>query len=147
MLSDSDLDELERLAEAATPGEWRAQETNVGIMCRPRLGHIHPTLSCFIVGIAPDNARAIAATHNALPSLIAALRAERARSDRLAKLLGEARLLIRHCAIPAGEVADDPTPDEWWTRGGVERAAKKLVADIDAALSGLAEKEVGDGNG
>ena len=66
----SDLDELERLHAAATPGKWEVSADD-GIIATSGL-----SLPASVWGKA-RNMFAIAATHNALPGLLAELRALR----------------------------------------------------------------------
>lgn len=76
-ITEEQLAELERLAAAATSGTWKAELGNVGTMCKPRHGRITPTFAAHIVGIAPANAEYVAAAANAVPTLVAEVRALR----------------------------------------------------------------------
>lgn len=72
-LTDADLDELERLSAAATPGEWRSEwspEGNHAALYAPVVGLIAEVFG-------PSDADAIRTAHNAVPALVAEVAALR----------------------------------------------------------------------
>jgi hypothetical protein len=82
-----DLDELERLAKAATPAPWTADNWS-RVWHEPRQGVRRTVADCVRVTVKSPkqhraNARLIAAMHEALPKLIAEHRALRERVREL----------------------------------------------------------------
>jgi hypothetical protein len=97
-LTDSDLDRLESLAAAATPGPWLANENGMGapmVYLDPHSGKLAGEQYQFALDEAgrlfdgttaaePADAAFIAAARTAVPALVAALRAARAELARVA---------------------------------------------------------------
>lgn len=72
-LTDAELDALARLDAARTPGLWRVRDyTRFSEMICAE------TDKSIAIGVPPNDARAIAAALNALPALLAEVRASRA---------------------------------------------------------------------
>lgn len=114
-MSESQLADLERLADAATPGPWHVDEDwTQEVLSRD---------GTLIVKLPHERAREadfIAASRTAIPALLADLREARAS-------LVEARRLLER-AVPCIVVAVENCPLE------DEEMARNVLADIDAAL-------------
>ena len=117
------LDELERLYKAATPGEWLLSDVDIPPIVYLGAQKNEAMIACVDAGAgyanlpvneAEANAKSIAALHNAFPALLALARdGERYRTTRLLASRGK-------------------LPPEWW-EGFTER---ELDAAIDAARKG-----------
>jgi hypothetical protein len=121
-LTDDDLDELMRLREAGTQGEW-AFRLHGGApqfrVCGPdEVGQ---------VWTEPDAAKIAAAVNNA-PALIAEVRALRAEVEAVRELIETAQWARNRLEIIA---------DECWHGDGrdLKRSVASVFADFDAALS------------
>lgn len=93
-----DLDELEHLCGAATPGPW----ADGSAMCCPDMGWVEGPKGrvCSMDGpkrthsIDANDAAFIAATRNAMPALIRELRAARACIEEIRRISGPTRTIV-----------------------------------------------------
>lgn len=76
-----DLDEIERLLAAATPGEWRPCELDQGVQIWCGSNYIGETRD-----YTGDDAALIVAARNSLPAMLTEIRELRAENARLKKL-------------------------------------------------------------
>lgn len=120
-MTDSELDELERLHEAATPSDWHVVPL-AGNIEHSVVGMLGGYVSEICVTIPKEDAALIVAARNALPGLIAAVREGRARPVFVPTMATDAQIdeLKKHGSTVL--VVDD---------GDV---AKTLRAERDAAL-------------
>lgn len=108
-MTDVELAELERLADAATPGPWEANSDHhnnvyVDAMNQGELGLKVQLLDLNMQGNEED-AAFIAASRTAIPALLADLREARASLGEARQLLGRARVGASIAQMP-GLLAD-----------------------------------------
>lgn len=102
MTTPVDLDDLEAKHAAATPGEWAASAQGMHAIVTTPFGSI--IAETYSATTPIEDALAIAATHNALPALIAELRGWRSQDEewRNSRLPEDADIATAHPAKTGG---------------------------------------------
>ena len=129
-----DLDELERLHEAATPGPWASE--GACIVAGPvgaRMLILYDE-----GGPSRDDSALIAAVRNALPELLRLAR----RARRLEEAAREAEAILRHQPVPGLScAASREEPDKLDSDGSCPGCTCELQMALAALRAALAEEE------
>lgn len=136
------IDKIERLSAAATPGEWHLQTGAIGInpwisaenWTRPNGSYVRG--GCILNMVAHDereqDAALIVALRNAVPEILAALRAQ----QHAEALADEMERAITFIDALADNDPDEPIADNGMTvLGALQYQAPTLVFRARAALS------------